>query len=543
VELTYENTSYQHYIKHPKTQFKDSLSALEYLDNLQNSAIKDGYLLASIDTIIYNERIYRIHFDPGPKFGSAVLEVDANEIDFMQKNGRINEKLLSNVPFTPFEFERLLTRVKDIYVNNGYPFIKYKLSNTSFSDNNLIAELEIDRGPLMIWQNINIKGESKVSDNYVASLLEIGVGDTYDETKLLDITRRFKQIAFLEEIKPHEILFTKDGCELFLYLKSIKISTANGVLGLQPDAELGRVTVTGDLRVKLMNLLKRGELLNFHWQSIRAQTQSLNLHLNLPYLFKTSFGIDTDFSMYKRDTSFLEIQSSFGVVYSINSGNYIKGYYENISSNVLSGGNNNSTFNNLGNARTNLYGLAYSSTQLDYLPNPRQGRTLYFEGSVGDRKSQKNDTSEVLSSFTYRGRVEIEFFFPLYKKHVLRLANNTYFYGAEQIFENELFRFGGLNSQRGFNEDELFANIHNTSTIEYRFLLDRNSHAFAFYDISWYENAAAEYYNDSPSGFGVGFAFNSNLGVFSISYALGKQLDNPILLSDGKIHFGYIAYL
>ncbi len=542
-ELVYTNTSFQQYIKHPKTQFKDSISAIEYLRDLQYSAIGDGFLLASVDSIVFHPNKYEVAFELGPRFGSISLEVEPEEVEFLEKNGRISEKLLSQIPFTPKEFERLLVRVNKTYVNNGYPFIKYTLTNTNITANNLTAKLAIDRGPEMIWQKIHVKGESRISDTYVSNLLEINEGDYYNESQLLVISQRIRQIAFLEEIKAHEVLFTEDGCELFLYLKSVKISTANGVLGLQPDAELGRVTVTGDLRLKLLSLLNRGELLQFHWQSIRAQTQSLDLRFNIPYLFKTPFGVDAQFSMYKRDTSFLEVQSEFGVVYSINSGNYLKGYYENISSNVLSGGNNNTTFSNLGNARTNLYGLAFSSTELDYIPNPRSGRSLYFEGSVGDRKSQKTDSSEVISSFTYRGKAEIEFFIPLYKKHVLRLANNTYFYGADQIFENELYRFGGLNSQRGFNEDELFANVHNTSTVEYRFLLDRNSHTFAFYDISWYENAAVDYYNDTPSGFGVGFAFNSNLGVFSISYALGKQLDNPILFSDGKIHFGYIAYL
>ena len=42
------------------------------------------------------------------------------------------------------------------------------------------------------------------------------------------------------------------------------------------------------------------------------------------------------------------------------------------------------------------------------------------------------------------------------------------------IFENELYRFGGLSAQRGFNEDELFATTRNTTVLEYRFLLDKN---------------------------------------------------------------------
>jgi len=105
-----------------------------------------------------------------------------------------------------------------------------------------------------------------------------------------------------------------------------------------------------------------------------------------------------------------------------------------------------------------------------------------------------------------------------------------------------LFRYGGLNNQRGFNEDEFFASVHTSSTIEYRFLLDKNSHLLAFFDYSWYEKATSNYITDDPFGFGVGFSFSTNLGLFSINYALGQQLTNPIRFSEGKVHFGYITY-
>jgi hemolysin activation/secretion protein len=125
---------------------------------------------------------------------------------------------------------------------------------------------------------------------------------------------------------------------------------------------------------------------------------------------------------------------------------------------------------------------------------------------------------------------------------VIRIANKTDFYYATQIFQNEVFRFGGQNSLRGFNEEELYATVRSVLSVEYRFLLDRNSHVFAFFDQGFYENSATSYYHDNPYGFGLGFSFGTNLGVFSISYALGKQFDNPILMRNGKIHFGYIAY-
>ena len=55
------------------------------------------------------------------------------------------------------------------------------------------------------------------------------------------------------------------------------------------------------------------------------------------------------------------------------------------------------------------------------------------------------------------------------------------FYSSPVIYQNELYRFGGLNTLRGFNEEELFASTKGQLTLEYRFLLDRNSNVFLFF--------------------------------------------------------------
>ena len=106
----------------------------------------------------------------------------------------------------------------------------------------------------------------------------------------------------------------------------------------------------------------------------------------------------------------------------------------------------------------------------------------------------------------------------------------------------ELLRFGGNLNQRGFMEDELLATSKTTGTLELRFILDQNSFLFAFYDQSWYERNTSNYLSDTPRGFGTGISFGTSVGIFSLSYALGQQFNNPILLRDSKIHFGYVAY-
>ncbi len=433
-----------------------------------------------------------------------------------------------------------MRKINKYLVDNGYPFAEVNLEVEKIEAPVTHGVLKISQGPQVAVKEIFIKGTATISEKFVINAIAIQQGDLYNHSNLSDISARIDQIQFLSEIKPHELLFTEGGVELYLYLESNQVSLVNGVVGLQPDPVTDQNIVTGDIRLKLQNILKRGELFSVNWRSLQPTTQDLDVRLTYPFLFNTPFGVDAKFDLYKQDSSFLTTNFNLGVQYFLRGGNYIKAFYEADNSNVLSGGVNSSE--NYVSVSTNRYGIGVFRQQFDYLPNPSRGLRFELELSSGQRSSSGSTPDSIVNTTTFRGDLAIEFFIPLAKRHVLRFTNSTSIYYAPEIFKNEEFRFGGLQTQRGFNEEILRATTFTTFMLEYRFLVDRNSHAFAFFDQSIYENNVNGYVRDNPYGFGAGFSFGTNIGIFSISYALGKQFDNPILLRDGKVHFGYVAY-
>lgn len=543
VRVEYQIEGFQHLIKHPKTDFKDSISLMTYLDEMKIFALDQGYILFSIDSINVKAKGYFVaHGQTGDAYNELVLKLSPKEKNFLRKEIRINESLLISAPISPVKYRKFIQKVHEVYLNEGFPFAAVTLQNVEIEGKSIHADLTINRGPLFNWSEVHIKGDSSLNKKYVTSLIEINEGDHYSERKLKHIRSIIDQTPFVKLTAEPEVLFTKQGAELFLYLESVPVSSVNGIIGFQPDPITSRTLLTGDLKLKLQNVLKRGEALNLQWQSIRSQTQSLNSQLRYPYLFKTPFGVNAQFNLYKRDTTFLETESRLGIQYNFSQTNALEVFYYRLSSNLLSGSSNNPEYSDLSNVTTNAYGIGYQLQKLDYIPNPSRGYQIDVKGISGKRTHRLNDTIPEESSTTIRGEFDLGIFIPIYKRHVLHLRNLTFFYMADDIFENELSRFGGLQDQRGFNEDELIATTRTSFSFEYRFLLDQNSHLLAFFDATWYENRAATYYSDTPYGFGLGFSFSTNLGMFNISYAMGKQLDNPIQLSNSKIHFGYIAF-
>jgi outer membrane protein assembly factor BamA len=538
--LSFSDVSYQQIQRKIPDTFKDSLSVIRFLQNIQIKAVKKGNILSSFDSIHFKNSEVFVHFNLGDKLNEIHLSYSEADIQFLKQKTSLKEKQLANIPFQASELAKILRILYQSGVNNGYPFTKITLDSVLFEENSIHAKLLLNKGELYRIKQIHIKGDSLLSKQMISSLIRIKEGDLFSDANLASISRHIKQVNYLQEIKPHEILFTKDGVELFVYVKSNPISSVNGILGLQPNPITEKLAVTGELSLKLVNVFRKSEIIQLNWRSIQPGTQSLNSGFNYPYLFKSPFGIDAAFNLYKKDSTFLEIKAQLGIQYQLSGGSFLKAYYQNNGSSILSGASSSTL--NFSTVRTSAYGLSFLRKELDYIPNPSSGYMLLTDVAIGNRNARKSDTSDIITTTTFRLSAQFNWFIPFAKRHVLRFGANAETYYAPEIYENERFRFGGLTSLRGFNEDELFATTKAILTLEYRFLVDQNSHAFAFFDQGMYENTSTSYERDFPFGFGAGFSFGTQLGIFSISYGIGKQFDNPILLKNGKVHFGYIAY-
>jgi len=524
-----------------KTSFKDSNEVKQSLNKLKYKAIKKGYLLAGIDSIKYTQKSCSVWFYAGERFKS--IQVKTNEpLSGNYISATLREKMLFFIPFNPKELQKFMFAIHNDLLNNGYPLSSVYLDSIESDEKNCKATLIVNKGKFFTISKIHVRGDSSINNSLVSKIIGVKEGDIFNQQKMNLISKNIEEIGYLKEIKKHELLFTNEGTELFVYVKSSSSSSINGAIGLQPNVESSRIGITGELNLKLINILNQGENMLINWRSIQAQTQALNATFNYPYLFKSPMGIDLNFNLYKRDTTFLDLKTKIGVSYILRNGNMIKMFYQNANSTVLKNGGNSGVLNNLSNVKNDFYGVSFSKRKLDYLPNPSKGFFLLTEFAVGNRKSQLTDTSNFEKSTTYKANLSIEYYLPLYKRHILKIANKTELYFAPVIYQNELYRFGGLQSLRGFNEEEIFASNRSVITLEYRFLLDKNSNIFAFYDQGFYENTSTDFIFDRPFGFGAGLSFGTNLGIFSVSLAIGKQFDNPLIIRNSKIHFGYIAY-
>lgn len=510
------------------------------INDLTQLAYKHGYIGFAIDSIQQKDSVRTtVYGSLGPKYKSVKLYFSEESQLAMRNVGiNVNRSRNSVVATSPEAVGIYLNSVLKAFETQGYPFVKIKFDSLDLEDDNLKAVMTVSSGPLVKWSKVEIiSAKDKFSERFIAAYFHIQKDAVFNQDDLDQLPIRMKQLSYVKETKPSELLFTEEGAVLYLYLASKPVSSFSGTVGLQQDPVKLTTQFTGDVRLKLLNSFKRGELFELSWRSIQAGSPQLKMNASIPLLFNTPFGVDGTFNLFKRDSTFLELKSSIGVNYFLSTGNQLKAFYQRNSSNIL---NTATALSNYGSTSSNQYGLTVQHLQVDYIPNPRKGSIWSVTGTVGNRTLTKDSlkTQNLIYTTTIKG----DLYIPLGKKFVFKTSGTAESFYTGNIQQNELIRFGGNNIQRGFLEDELLATTRVTATAEFRLLLDQNSNLFVFFDQSWYERNVSTYVSDHPYGFGTGLSFGTNLGIFSVSVALGKQFNNPILFRDSKVHVGYIAY-
>ena len=534
----------------------DSLLILNQLESVISEIYSEGYLAASIDSIWFDSTYAYVDLYLGKKYLWSELDFSKLDKEVLESLRFFNKR--KKVEYVDLlQLQKMKNSIVSYYENNGYPFASVNLNPFEINDSLFKASVEVNKGDFYIIDSVIIKGDAKISSNYINKTLNIESEKPFNQEKINKISKKINDLNFLSEIKPTEIEFRKDAVDLYLYLENKKANMFNGIIGFLPENEqTGKLLITGELNLDLINPFGRGEEILLNWEKLESSTQKLNVGFSYPYIFKTNLGIDTDFELYKKDSTYLSLSTGLGLRLFLNHDDYIKGYYRYKSSSRIGDDEMNSTSLKFADVKSNIFGVAYYLNDLDYKFNPRKGVELNLFGGAGFKTIiDANNNIDSLEFEADENPIEIEagldfdLFFPIYKNFVFHFRNSTRYLDQfadnekESIFfENELYRFGGANSLRGFDESIFFASIYSLQNIEIKYLFEQNSAFYVFWNGAYYyKELTSDTTEDFPWGFGIGLDFETKAGIFTLSYALGKQFNNPIEIQSAKIHFGYVS--
>ncbi|GAB5565720.1 MAG: membrane protein [Winogradskyella sp.] len=514
------------------SRFKNYLNLEKELSSLKNKLLRIGFIDTSIENITKeNDSLYtanlnlknrinriRIHYDS--LFNKDLLKL----FNFTQKENHFEVNI--------FELEKTLDILNSKIAEEGDPFSSLQLINIDkLNSKLLVADLKVISNQKRRIDNIVIKGYEKFPKSYIKRFLKLKTGKTFNLNEITNKVELLEDIRFASKIRDPEVLFTKDSTTLYLYVEKTRTNNFDGFLGFGTNENTNKIEFDGYLDLRLINNLNYGETLNLFYKSDEIDQQTFRIDADLPYLFGSPIGLQLGLNIFRKDTTFSNAKQYAKINYQINSQHRIgAGVSSTSSTNLLE--NDTSILNDY---TSNYYTLSYNFIKPQYY-DPLFPINFRFDLSSGFGNRENNLSNQSQSVFN----VDAFKIFNLNPNNSIYTRINGAILTSDDYLDNELFRFGGINSIRGFEENSLVANLYGILNTEYRYRLSNSVYVHSVFDAAYFENQITDS-KEKLFGFGFGLGLLTNSGLFRLNYSSGKSENRPFKLSDSKVHVSLTA--
>jgi len=552
------------------TVFAGRQQCSAYIETLPALLQAQGYVSASVDSIHYDTTFAHLFLYFGRPYHWKYLGVQLVDPQLLAVSGWQKNKFDGR----PLSFDAISDMQKRMLrwlENNGYPFAKIYLDSLQLHDDSISALLIAEKGPLYKIDSLRIFGNAKISGLFIQRYLDVGNGSIFSRQKLEAISGRIRELGFVEEEQPHNLSMLGTGSVLNLYLKQKRSSQINFLIGFLPNNDQlssKKLLVTGEANIHLRNALGAGETIGLNWQQIQVKSPRLNILFRYPYLFNSPFGFDFSFDMFRKDSSFLNVNLQLGTVFQLLKNQSGKIFFQRFQTIISEGGfNRNSVIQtrrlpDVADVSSSNIGIEYTLNKTNYRLNPKQGFDLGITAAAGKKKIKKNneilelkdpgdpsfdfgalyDTLK-LNTYQFRAFGHIAKYFPSGRQSTFRTVLSGGLFLSDNIFRNELFQIGGFKLLRGFDEESQYVSQYAVASLEYRYLIGLNSYFYVFSDGGWAANRNQNItISHSYISGGIGLALETKNSIFNLAWAVGKRDDSQFNLRQSKIHFGFVNY-
>ncbi len=484
--------------------------------------IKLGY----IDNQILNQKklndsTFSFDFNLGEKIKFIHIYIGKNsELKNLQIFESKNDTLI--LPFR--NIENYLNESLKKLEQKGFALSKLKLVAISKNENHLTAKLELISDKKRKVTDIVVNGYDKFPVGFKKNIRNKYKKLLFNKENLKLIYNDFNKIRFVKQTKYPEILFTTDSTKVYVYLEKAKTSSFDGFIGFSND-ENKNLIFNGYVDLALNNALNIGEKLALYWKSDGKNQKTFNIETEIPYIFKSPIGIKAQLNIFKQDSIFQNTKTNIDLGYYLNFNSKIFLGYQETESNDINNFNNNILSDSKNSFFTSTYEFVDFNTD-DFL-FPEKTNFILKVGS-GKRTAKTQNSNQFFTTLL------INYHFYLNKKNAINIKTDNYYLKSENYITNELFRFGGINSIRGFNENSLQGNTFLSIITEYQLILSKGLYFHSVLDYGYLEDKTIDK-SSKLLGLGFGFGLQTKNGLLNFIYANGSSGNQALKFSNSVV--------
>lgn len=486
-------------------EFGSKKNLIKTKDSIISILKEKGFYTLVEDSLVINNKHYTSFINLGKKTTIASLKIDPDDTQLLKTLGlNVKNNLIS---LKIKDLKNTLTQINTKLVNIGQSFSKVKLKNITISGSILTADLSINHSKKRTIDKIIIKGYSNFPKSFLKHYFNLHSNKIANPKFITEISRKTNQLDFIKEKKKPEILFSKDSTILYLYINKTKTNYFDGLVNF--NSENKKIKLRGYFDLNLKNAFNKGEEININWRNNGNSKQDFTLKSKIPYTFNTKSSTTFSFNIYKHDSTYTNTRTNLAIHYPIS--NNLSTYF--IVENETSQINNNSTnikdFKKLGIG----LGFKYNSFKKEKL-------NLNIELHHKIRETEKTTSLYQINIFS-AATLKISKRINLYIKNTSKLTSKR------TSLNNELFRSGGVNSIRGFQENSILSNSYTFINSELRLLnINNNTSFYSIHDIGLFD---INKHNKTLTSLGIGYRFLRGNSKYNLEYIISNPTrDNTV---------------
>jgi hypothetical protein len=509
-----------------KKEHSNSKSVLEEVKSFSEKLSKIGFLETEIEQYSKpNDSTFLYQYKLGKK--TAYIHIYIAENSEAKNLSLLDSK--KDTLILPYEdLDSFLKKTLAKLEKKGFALSKLQLINLQKKSNYIKGELKVVLENKRNLDDIVIIGYAKFPESHKQNLRRIYKNKLFNQDNLKNIFSDVNKFRFVKQIKYPEILFTKDSTKVFVYLEKAKSNNFDGFIGFSNN-DANKIIFNGYVDLILNNLINTGETFALYWKSDGNNQKTFNASIELPYIFKSPFGLKAQLNIFKQDSTFQNTKTAIDVGYFFNYNTRLYLGYQSAES---------SDIQNLNNASISDFTNSFVTTNfnfVDYKPEeflfPEKTK-IDIKAGIGSRKSKFNANDQFFLSFDLKHTLFLN------EKNNFNIKSQNYYLKSEAYIVNELYRFGGINSIRGFNENSLQADLFTSLLTEYRYVIAPSLYVHTIIDYGYYQDTTNKN-KGSLLGLGLGFGLVTKNGLFNLNYANGSTKNQAIKGSNSIVHVSF----
>ena len=520
------------------TQHQNIKSLFNEINNTSKRLTKKGYLDNSIfSTNKINDSTYISTISLKNKIKNIHIYIGRNNIFFD------SSEIKNNTLILPYEnIENYLNQKIIDAEKQGFALSKIKLENIQRKNSTIYADLSFKSEKKRVVNSIiinyiNANNPDFFPKGHLKQLNKKYINQVFNQNTVKELYDDINSFEFITQPKYPEILFTNDSTKIYTYIEKRKANNFDGYVGFSND-ENDKVNVNGYIDITLQNILRSGEQFSLYWKSDGNQQKTFSTKLEIPYIFKTSLGIKAQLNIFKQDSTFQNTKTAIDLGYYINYNSKIYlGYQSTESSDIQN--TNNSTISDFNNS--------YLTTSVEYRKNDNSNdlspRKVSLNLITGFGKRTTNNNPETVgSSKQFYINLNASYNFEFNKRNYFNINSQNFYLNSKNYISNELYRFGGVNSIRGFLENSLQSNFNSLILTEYRYFASKNLYINSITDYGLYQDLTSSFEKNKIKkliGIGAGTAIQTKNGLLKITLTNGGQNINELQLYNTIINICY----